>query len=167
MFCPKCGNADQVHETYCRRCGTFLYDPDQNIRKRATPQDHIKANSFLSLMTAVVSLALAISLIVAVLGRDSHWLLYLVMGFLFAITAWQVQTFIRMRMLKRQVERMRPTPPKKDESGKSAAELSAKEERRLGPAGFSGVVPASVTEGTTRDLSGARRGSAKSEQQPN
>ncbi|CAN5243526.1 hypothetical protein BH20ACI2_BH20ACI2_19930 [soil metagenome] len=160
MFCHKCGQSDQSPETYCRKCGTFLRDPDQQLKKRATPDDHIKANSFLSLMTAIVSLILAISLSVVVLGDGSHWLLYLVMGFLFAITAWQVQTFIRMRMLKKQIDRLRPTPPEGEEVRLAPGIARANEKRQLHKAEFSDLVPPSVTEKTTKDLAGRKRSSA-------
>ncbi len=64
-------------------------------------------------MTAVVSLSLAITLYAMFIGREgTPWILYVVFGFLIAMTAWQVQTFIRTRMLRKQFEKMKP---KRDE----------------------------------------------------
>ncbi len=156
MFCFKCGQSDQSPETYCRQCGIFLRDPDQPAKKKTTPEDHIKANSFLSLMTAIVSLALAISLNTFVIKSDgTHWLIYVVMGFLFAISAWQVQTFIRMRMLKRQIEKMRPSHNSVEPEDRLKPAQDT--QRLLDEADLSNVVPASVTENTTKNLVGRKR----------
>lgn len=160
MFCHNCGQSDQSPETYCRKCGTFLPDLDKLAKKPVAPEEHIKANSFLSLMTAVVSLTLAISLNVVILGREgTHWLIYIVMGFLFAITAWQVQTYIRMRMLKKQFEKLKPV---RGNTGVDSLEgiNSEGDERLLNEADFADVIPASVTERTTKDLTGRKRSSA-------
>ncbi len=32
MFCSKCGAADQSPDSYCRKCGTWLIDPNENRR---------------------------------------------------------------------------------------------------------------------------------------
>jgi hypothetical protein len=102
MFCPKCGNADQKPETFCRRCGIFLPDFDKLERKAIPPEQHLAANSVLSLMTALVSLTLAILLHAFFTSRDdTPPLIYITAGFLTAIFFWQAQTFWRTRQLKK------------------------------------------------------------------
>ena len=151
MYCPKCGAPEQRPESYCRSCGTFLPDLDKIEKKEVPAREHLKANSFLSLATAVVSLSLAIALY-AVLGfrPDTHWLIYLVSGFLIAITAWQVQTFVRTRKLKTQFERLQPKGQVVD---KEVEFLRPADTRRLlNNAGPTDTVPNSVIEITTRNL---------------
>ncbi|MGB7068783.1 MAG: hypothetical protein WBD22_04760 [Pyrinomonadaceae bacterium] len=147
MFCAKCGKPDQSPETYCRKCGTFLPDFEK-VRKSETPaEQHIKANSYLALMTAVVSLSLAITLY-ATLGfrPETHWIIYVVAGFLIAMTAWQIQTYIRTRMLKKQFEKMTP------KGIEDVPAQNSTERAQLDEANFEDIIPASVTERTTRNL---------------
>ncbi|HMO80199.1 MAG TPA: hypothetical protein PKD24_05360 [Pyrinomonadaceae bacterium] len=148
MFCPKCGNPEQVPETYCRSCGVFLPDLDKLKKREAPLEEHIKINSFFTFSTAVVSLALAAALFVVFISKGAAPLvIYPVFGFLIAITAWQVQTYVRMRLLKGQIERLRPPSSSEfDEIGKSGPDL-------LPEAALEGKKPASVTERTTRGLS--------------
>lgn len=161
MFCPNCGKADQVADTYCRRCGNFL--PDfETVKKRETPpEQHIKATSYLSLMTAVVSLALAL-ILYATLGfrPNTPWIIYLVAGFLIAITAWQVQTFVRARMLKKQFEKLTPKRGEEDFRSIAAADTGKLLDRPL-----EAPIPASVTENTTRQLNKTERRSPQPQQQ--
>lgn len=148
MFCPKCGAAEQSIETYCRNCGVFLPDFAKAIKKQTTVEEHIKVNSFFTIATAIVSLSLAITLY-ATLGfrPETPWIIYFVAAFLTAMTAWQVQTFIRTRMLKRQFEKLRP--PRES----ATAQLTAETNELLPEGNFEHVVPASFTERTTRNLS--------------
>jgi len=151
MFCPKCGAADQSVETFCRNCGNFLPDFDKVAKKETPAEKHIEINSFFSAATAVISLALAIMLYAMFIGREgTPWIIYLVFAFMMTITAWQVQTFIRTRKLKKQFEKLRP----RRDDGPAKATLAPKETTNLlDEANFENVVPASVTEKTTRNLS--------------
>ena len=150
MFCPNCGNADQLPETYCRRCGTFLPDLNKPAKKReATPEDNLKANSVLTLMTVIVCFTLAILLYAMLAFRDgTHPLIYATAGLLLAMGAWHIQTFIRTRQLKRQWERkVRITTADK------TPEIAAPPvQPRLPDANMADMVPASVTEATTKNL---------------
>ena len=104
MFCPKCGNADQRPETFCRRCGSFLPDFDKIKSKEIPPEEHLKVNSVLNLMTAIVSGTLAILLHAFFTGRPgTHPLIYVTAGVLTAMFFWQVQTFWRTGQLKKQL----------------------------------------------------------------
>lgn len=147
----KCGTAEQSIETYCRNCGIFLPDFEKPVKKETSAEDHIKANSALSLMTAIVSLALAITLYVTLGFRaETPRIIYLVAAFLLAITAWQVLTFIRTRMLRKQLTKLRPLRDREVDKSVAAPKETA---NLLDEGNLENAVPASVTEDTTRILS--------------
>lgn len=151
MFCPNCGAAEQSPETYCRKCGTFLHDFDKPEKRETPAEEHIKVNSTLSIMTAVASLSLAIILYNMFIGLEgTPWIIYVVFGFLVAITAWQVQTFIRTRILKKQFEKMKPK--RAEDIGVLDRAVVNEAARLLDEADFQNIVPASVTDRTTKNL---------------
>ncbi len=150
MFCPKCGNADQKPETFCRQCGSFLPDFDKLKNKEIPPEQHLTANSVLSLMTAIVSGTLAILLHVFFTGRENTpVLIYIIAGFLTAMFFWQAQTFWRTLQLKKQFPKRKIETETLDTN---PAFESAKTEELLNEADFSNAVPASVVEYTTKNL---------------
>ena len=106
MYCPNCGKAGQSPETYCRQCGLFLSDFSRSAKQEASPEENLKVNSVLSLLTIIASFTLAI-LLYAILGfrENTHWLVYATAGLLIAIGAWHIQTFVRTRQLRRQWQR--------------------------------------------------------------
>lgn len=149
MFCPKCGNADQKVETFCRKCGTFLPDLEKAGKRRKPPAEHITANAVLSGMTIVVSFTLAILLYAILAFRpDTHPLIYITAGFLLAIGGWHVQTFVRTLMLRKQLKEWGRLDGKEAES----TVLEYSPPRSLAEPNLSSHVPASVTELTTRNL---------------
>lgn len=157
MFCPKCGNADQKPETFCRQCGYFLPDFDKLKRKEIPPEEHLTANSFLSLMSTIVSGTLAILLhAFFTFSRDDTpplILIYITAGFLTGMFFWQVQTFWRTRQLKKHF----PKRKKEDKVEIEALETnqlieSAKTKEILNESDFSNAVPPSVIENTTKHL---------------
>lgn len=151
MFCPKCGTAGQIPEAYCRHCGIFLPDIEKAKKKTVPAEEHLKVNSFFSLATAIVSISLAIALYSIFLGEPgTHWIIYLVAGFLTAMTAWQIQVFIRTRMLKKQIAKMRPVQGSNDAS--KVLIKAADTAQLLKEADLEHHVPASVVEHTTRHL---------------
>lgn len=128
----------------------FLPDLDKIKKKEVPAEEHIKVNSFFSLATAIVSLALAITLYSTLGFRpETHWIIYLVAGFLIAITAWQIQTYIRTRMLKKQIEKMRP---KREDEPELPVFEPADTAKLLDEANFENAVPPSVSEHTTKNL---------------
>ncbi len=149
MFCPNCGKADQKENTYCRSCGNFLPDFDNLKQREISPEEHLKANSVLNIMTAVVSLTLAILLYVNYLGgENTPVLIYITAGFLTAMFAWQVQVFVRNLKLKKQI-----ILPKRTETKEKLKEIeSVPTKELLKEADFSDNVPTSVVEYTTRKL---------------
>lgn len=149
MFCPKCGKADQTENTFCRSCGSFLPDFDKLQRRKISPEEHLKANSVLNIMTAIVSLALAILLYINFLGgENTPVLIYVTAGFLTAIFAWQVQVFVRNLKLKKQIILTKRTED--EEKPEEIESVPTKE--LLNEADFSDNMPASVAEYTTRKL---------------
>lgn len=155
MFCPKCGNANQKPETYCRQCGSFLPDFDQLKKKEIPPEEHLNVNSVLSIMTAVVSGTLAILLHTFFTGRtNTPVLIYITTGFLTAMFFWQVQTFWRTRLLKKQLlKRKKSGQVKTDGLDTNPLAESANAKERLGEPTFSHAVRSSVIENTTKHLS--------------
>lgn len=151
MYCPNCGKPDQTIETYCRQCGMFLPDFSKVKPRETTPEEHLKANLALNVMTAVASLTLAILLYAFFLGRkDTPVIIYITAGFLIAMFAWQAQVFIRNLKLRKHFK------TRKGNAAQSETEtpaLNAKPTGELLPeADFSNHVPTSVVEKTTRKL---------------
>jgi uncharacterized membrane protein YvbJ len=152
MFCPKCGKSDQKPETYCRQCGMFLVDFDKPTKKPITPQQHLTVNSTLSLMTAIVSLTLAILLYSIFLGRaDTHIIIYVTAGFLTAMCAWQVQTFWRTLLLKKHFKQPKDNIKAENESVQ-LYEKPRQTNKLLDEADFSNIVPPGIVENTTKQL---------------
>jgi hypothetical protein len=154
MFCFRCGKADQVSETYCRQCGLFLPDLSKPRKRESPPEEHLKANTVLSVMTIVASFTLSF-LLFLILGFKSftHPLIYVTAGILLAIGGWHIQTLIRTQMLKKQWKRRAPL------SGIQGAQPEAPVAFKSTPTGrmldqpdFTDAIPVSVTEHTTRHL---------------
>ena len=162
MFCPNCGEADQKKETYCRKCGTYLAEFGKTKLTQRPVDENFKATTFLNALTGITSLVLAIILYVVFFGKaDTPIIIYVVAGFLTAMFAWQVQTFLRTLQLKKQYKQREGF----SEDGKREKQFVSKETNELLPeADFSDVVPASVTENTTRHLNEKVKRSTKSEQ---
>ncbi len=157
MFCPKCGKADQSPETFCRQCGIFLPDIEKSAKKRQTPEDHLKANTFLSLFSIIVSFTLAIALYSIFLPRnDTHWVIYLTAGFLIAIGAWQIQSLWRTLLLKKHFNKNRT-------QSESALETEAMVGKVLDKADLGDIIMPSITERTTRNLIETKNPSSKSQ----
>ena len=150
MFCPNCGKSEQEKNSFCRQCGTFLPDFDKIKKREISPEEHLKVNSVLNFMTAIVSITLAILLYSFFLGgENTHPVIYITAGFLTAMFFWQAQVFWRTLQLKKQF-------PKRNnadiEPEISKVSIDAKTKELLNEADFSDVVPASVTEKTTKNL---------------
>ena len=145
MFCPRCGNADQLPETYCRQCGLHLLDFSKPLKRESPPEEHLKANTVLSVMTIIASFTLSF-LLFLILGFRSftHPLIYVTAGILLAIGGWHIQTLIRTLMLKKQWQRR--IPLNEIQAGRRDTA------RLLDQADFTDAIPVSVTEHTTRHL---------------
>jgi cytochrome c biogenesis protein CcdA len=154
MFCHKCGKAEQLADSYCRQCGTFLSNPAKPVRREASPEQNLKANTFLSMITIITCFTLAI-LLYALLGfrESTHPMIYVTSGLLIAMGCWHIQTFIRMRQLNRQWKR-RNSPSEQEDAGlnEMASFEKTPTSRQLIEPDLSSQIPASVTEDTTRNL---------------
>ena len=151
MFCPRCGKADQTPQTYCRQCGLFLPDLSKPLKRESPPEEHLKANTVLSLMTICASFTLSFLLFLVLGFRDfTHPLIYVTAGILIAIGGWHIQTLIRTQMLKKQWQRR--TPLNQAAQPETMAFKSTPTAKLLDQADFSDAIPASVTEHTTRHL---------------
>jgi hypothetical protein len=147
MFCPKCGKADQSPETYCRQCGTFLPDLSKPTKQHVPPEQHVKVNSVVSVMTIVTCFTLAILLYVFLGFREStHPLIYLTSGLLLAMGVWHIQTLIRGLMLRKHFK-------KQKQSQDVIIDKPVTTDKLLEQPDFENMVPASVTDHTTRHLS--------------
>ena len=156
MFCPRCGKADQSPETYCRQCGLFLPDLSKPLKRESPPEEHLKANTVLSLMTICASFTLSFMLFLVLGFRPfTHPLIYVTAGILLAMGGWHIQTLIRTQMLMKQWKRRAPlsdiqaAPPMAFKSTPTAELLDEAE--------FADRIPASVTEHTTRHLANKSR----------
>jgi hypothetical protein len=154
MFCPRCGKAEQLPETYCRQCGFFLPDLSKPVKRELPPEDHLKANAVLSALTIIVSFTLSI-LLWAFFGSRSntHPLIFVTAGLLIGIGAWHIQSLIRTQKLKKQWKRRAPlTEIQAALPETQPAFESASTARLLDQADFANTLPASVTENTTKHL---------------
>ena len=160
MFCPRCGNADQSPETYCRQCGLYQVDFSKPLKRISPPEQHLKANTVLSVMTIVASFTLSFFLFL-VLGFRSftHPLIYVTAGVLLAMGGWHIQTLIRTLMLKKQWKRRVPL----SEPPETQAFKSTPTGKLLDQSDFADAIPVSVTEHTTRHLSEAPQPSRNSD----
>ena len=152
MFCPKCGKADQLADAYCRQCGFLLPDLTKPVKRESPPEEHLKANIVLSLLTIIASFTMAV-LLYAILGfrSDTHPLIYATAGILIAMGGWHIQTLIRTLKLKQQFKRRTP-PAESALPTTQPAVQSLPTARLLNTADFTDTVPASVTEDTTKHL---------------
>lgn len=155
MFCPKCGKAEQQPETYCRQCGVFLPDLSKPLKRESPPEENLKANTVLSLMTVICCFVLA-ALLYALLGfrENTPVMIYITAGFLIAMGCWHIQTFIRTRKLKKQWQRRTPATEIETILPVSQPASTAK---LLDTPDFRDAVPASVTESTTKHLNAKLR----------
>jgi hypothetical protein len=156
MYCPNCGKSDQQTEAFCRQCGMFLPDFENLKPREIPPEEHLKANLALNVMTAVASLTFAILLYVNFLGRENTpVIIYVTAGFLTAMFAWQAQALwrnlkLRNHFRKRAEDRKnRPETEIKPLASKTADPLLPAADER-------DCVPASVVERTTRKLKNRR-----------
>ena len=154
MYCPRCGKAEQLPESYCRQCGLFLPDLSKPLKRELPPEEHLKANTVLSVLTIITSFTLSI-LLFLVLGFRSftHPLIYVTAGLLLGMGGWHIQTLIRTQLLKKEWKRRTPlTEIQAAVPETQPAFKSASTGNLLDEADFENAVPASVTENTTRHL---------------
>ncbi|HEX8286652.1 MAG TPA: hypothetical protein VF556_01575 [Pyrinomonadaceae bacterium] len=154
MFCPNCGKSDQKENTYCRQCGVFLPEFTKESKRKITPEEHIKYNIVLDIMTIAVSLTLAILLFAFFFGKENTpVLIYITAGFLIAMSAWQIQTLWRSFQLKKLFNRRRNEDLESQNQFSENFFQSVPTKELLNEANLEDVISASVIENTTKKLS--------------
>jgi hypothetical protein len=141
-------------ETYCRQCGLHLLDYSKPLKRESPPEEHLKANTVLSVMTIIASFTLSF-LLFLVLGFRSftHPLIYATAGILLAIGGWHIQTLIRTLVLNKQWKRRAPLSEIQAARTEAPTSFkSASTSELLDEANFANAIPVSVTEHTTRHL---------------
>lgn len=151
MFCPKCGNANQKENSYCRNCGTFLPDFEKLKSKEITPLQQITISTTFNFLSALISLILTIILHALYTGKEgTPIIIYVVIGFLTANFFWQAQAFWRTLQLKKQFPKR--ITDDKTESQQDLILESVKTNDLLPEANLEDFIPTSVTENTTKHL---------------
>lgn len=157
MFCSNCGTADQKENTYCRKCGGFLPDSSRNNALAFggnTPEQQIRTNLVLNLLSAVVSLILGISLYWMIWQRgDAALIIFIVAAFLLAMSGWQFSTFIIGLKLRKNFNKRKTSSADNERSEEKARAVEPTQTKELlNEANFDNGVPTSVTENTTKHL---------------
>jgi len=126
----------------------FLPDLSKPLKTGHTPQEHVTANIVLTSLTIVAAFTLAI-LLWAILGfrENTHPLIYVTAGLLFAMGIWHIQTLWRMLMLRKHFKQ------NQRKAGDEIGGPSAVTGKLLAEADFENIVPPSVTDNTTKHLS--------------
>jgi cytochrome c biogenesis protein CcdA len=126
-----------------------LSDFSKPSKQEAAPEENLKVNSVLSLLTIIASFTLAV-LLYAILGfrENTHWLIYATAGLLIAIGGWHIQTFIRTRQLRRQWQRR----AKEQDAADAASLQNPTTSKLLTTPAQDEAIPPTVTEETTRHL---------------
>jgi hypothetical protein len=147
MFCPNCGKPDQEENTYCRQCGEFLVGTKRlgafNFGG-VTPRQNINAISLLSLIAALISLFAAWWMYMT--RFEFPLALFFGAAILLCNAFWHAANIYTSRKL---ASRILQNP--KGEKGRTAMP-PAETRELLEPADMSSVIPATVTENTTRQL---------------
>jgi len=158
MFCPNCGTAEQRENSYCRNCGEFL--PDLSVKNKLafggnTPEEQIRTNLVLNLLSALVSLILAVVLYATFWNRgDTLPIIYIVAAFLLAMCGWQFSTFVVGLKLKKNFDKRKSSLENDGKNQENITAFESAQTKELLPeANFNNVVSTSVTENTTRHLS--------------
>lgn len=164
MFCPNCGNANQQANSYCRQCGEFLPDYSKKKNQLAfggeTPQQQIRTNLILNLLSSIVSIASAIVLFTVPKTGGSAQIVYLIAALLLAVGGWQLSTFLVGLKLRKHFNQGKGASADKETSpveGNTVPKTTrsfeaARTKILLDEANLDDAIPASVTENTTRKL---------------
>lgn len=149
MFCLHCGASDQQALTYCRSCGTLLPD-SKNSRKRAIPpEEYIRKSNFVSVATLALSILTFLYLLFVFRLKDAPMAVVFTQVILLLFASWQVLAIVRNKKLSKAIDKQL------NEKGLENSALESQGEgasRHLPGANIRDIVPASIVEGTTRDL---------------
>ncbi len=157
MYCPNCGKSDQTENTFCRQCGEFLNDFKKKSKNFSfggeTPQEQIRTNLVLNLMSAIVSIASGLYLFIRFSDLGSEFsMIFLIAAFLLAMGGWQLSTFFVGLKLRKTFSKNQIRSEVENEIAAKNKLNDLTTNELLPEADFSNDVPASVIENTTRKL---------------
>ena len=136
-----------------RRFSAWFYYFTKEGKRRISPEEHIKSNIALDIMTIAAALTLSILLFVSFLGKENTPpLIYVTAGFLIAISAWQAQTLWRTFQLKKHFRERKGELIEEQRQNSDKVFDSFPTKPLLNEADFTNTVPASVAENTTKKL---------------
>lgn len=148
MYCPNCGKADQIENSYCRSCGEFLnYSKKQSALTFGgnTPQQNVSAINILSLIAAAFSLFAGIWMYLT--RFEVPFVLFFAAAILLCNAGWHISNFIVGMKLKKRLNTARNELSEKTEN-----QPSVKTQELLPEADFTHIVLPSIVENTTRKL---------------
>ena len=160
MFCPSCGEAGQTEKSYCRRCGGFLQplgEPRPFIFGGFTPEKQLGASLYISLAVGVLSFFLSIWIFVPFANvPESYPVVYLAGVFLNLFGFLELINVILLLKLKARFNGKkggRSLKPRETVDVASSDEIQSAGRSELPEADCSGIIPVSVVEDTTKQLS--------------
>jgi hypothetical protein len=164
MYCPNCGKGEQASDAYCRNCGEYLVDFSDKfylinrVLGISTPEKQVGVSLTIDLLTSIASALLLVFLIgyfdgrFAKTGETAPTIIYLVYLFLGLVSVWQFLSFIIGINLKSKLGgKKEAAVPANSDAGEGALS-SGTAQKSLPQASSENIVPASVTEDTTRIL---------------
>jgi hypothetical protein len=166
MFCPKCGNADQTENSFCRNCGEFLVDTSSNFNLIynflgiSTPEKQITVNliiNFFGLLLSVLLLGFLMGYFDAGENKNpsvpTPKIIYFVYTFLLLISAWQLLGVVFAFNLRSKFNKGKANKKSEENDGVSGNKtISAKKRESLAAADLNDIIIPMVTEGTTKNL---------------
>lgn len=164
MYCPNCGKGEQTPDAYCRNCGEYLADISDKfylinrILGISTPEKQVGASLTIDLLTSIASALLLVFLMgyfdgrYARTGETAPTIIYLVYFFLALVSVWQFLSFIIGLNLKAKLSGKKEGAVPVNSSVNASALLSGAVQKSLPQADSENIVPASVTEDTTKIL---------------
>jgi len=179
MYCPNCGIADQVANSYCRRCGEFLIDASDKFNSVFkffginTPEKQINLNlvfDFVSVVFSLILLVFTVGYFQANADKnppvETPTVFYFVGAFLLFIAAWQFLGFVLSISLKSKFGKRGNRRERNVESLRENKISSADTLDLLPFADLKNLVSPSATENTTKNLAEKTpRTSSQTEQQ--
>ena len=169
MYCPKCGNAKQEPESYCRNCGEFLMDNSNlsflmnKMLGGSRPTTQINVNLAINLITIFTSFLLIGFLnghydaLKERTGEEAPSVIYLVYLFLIVISIWQMLSLIVGVRLKSKLNGKKTASELESSEGLQDSLSSKQTQELISSSESHQTVPLSVTDESTKILNKVNR----------